>query len=64
MPKQKTNKSVAKRIKITGTGKILRNRPGRRHLATAKSAKTRRQLRKQRLVSPGIAKKFMDSIAK
>ena len=35
----KTRKAAAKRVKITGTGKILRNRPGRRHLATSKTAK-------------------------
>jgi len=64
MPKQKTNKSVAKRVKITAKGKLKRNRPGRRHLQAAKSPKTRRQLRKQRLVSDGLAKKFLDSIAK
>lgn len=64
MPKQKTNKSVAKRVKITAKGKLVRNRPGRRHLLAGKSSKTKRQLRKQRLVSDGLSKKFMDCIAK
>ncbi|WP_372366615.1 50S ribosomal protein L35 [Candidatus Uabimicrobium sp. HlEnr_7] len=64
MPKQKTNKSVAKRVKITAKGKLVRNRPGRRHLQAAKTSKTRRQLRKQRLVSDGMTKKFLDCIAK
>ncbi len=39
---QKTNKAVKKRFKITGTGKILRSRAGRRHLAGSKKSKKRR----------------------
>ena len=46
----KTKKSVAKRFKITGTGKILRARAGRRHLLTGKNAKRRRALGKRALV--------------
>ncbi|MBI2330195.1 50S ribosomal protein L35 [Candidatus Daviesbacteria bacterium] len=38
MPKQKTNKSVLKRIKITSTGKILRRHQfGAGHLKRKKS---------------------------
>ena len=46
----KTKKSVAKRFKITATGKVLRSRAGRRHLLTGKSAKRRRRLGKLALV--------------
>ena len=41
----KTKKSVAKRFKITGRGKVLRSRSGKRHLLQSKSAKRRRGLR-------------------
>jgi len=41
----KTKKSVAKRFKITGTGKVMRSSAGRRHLCQGKSAKRRRGLR-------------------
>jgi large subunit ribosomal protein L35 len=41
----KTKKSVAKRFKITGTGKVLRRHAGKRHLAQTKSPKRRRRLR-------------------
>ena len=51
MPKQKTRKSVAKRFRKTGTGKYKRKTAGRGHLLTCKSAKRKRQLRKQSLVS-------------
>lgn len=43
MPKIKTHKATAKRIKITGTGKIMRSRGFQNH---KKSAKSKRSLRK------------------
>jgi large subunit ribosomal protein L35 len=46
----KTRKSVSKRFKITGTGKVLRRGAGRRHLLQGKSSKRRRSLRKAALV--------------
>jgi len=54
MPKpiarRKTKKAVAKRFKVTATGKVLRSRAGRRHLLASKSAKRKRQLAKTTLV--------------
>jgi large subunit ribosomal protein L35 len=54
MPKpiarSKTRKSVAKRFKVTGTGKVLRTRGGRRHLLQCKSAKRKRKLGRPVLV--------------
>jgi large subunit ribosomal protein L35 len=47
----KTRKAVAKRFKITGTGKVLRRGAGKRHLLQGKSSKRRRTLRKAALVS-------------
>jgi len=35
----KTKKSVTKRFKITGTGKVLRRHAGKRHLLQGKSSK-------------------------
>jgi large subunit ribosomal protein L35 len=51
MPKMKTRKSVAKRFKLTATGKIKRSCAGRGHLLSSKSRKRKRQLRKGALVS-------------
>jgi large subunit ribosomal protein L35 len=42
----KTKKAVAKRFKITATGKALRHRAGRRHLAQSKNAHRLRRLGK------------------
>ena len=50
MPKsiarRKTKKAVAKRIKVTASGKLLRRKPGLRHLASSKSSKRKRKLGK------------------
>ena len=46
MPKIKTNRSAAKRFKITGTGKLKRNKAYKRHILTKKTTKTKRNLRK------------------
>jgi large subunit ribosomal protein L35 len=40
----KTKKSVAKRFKITGTGKVMRSHAGKRHLLQGKKPKRRRRL--------------------
>ena len=46
MPKQKSHKGIGKRIRVTGTGKLVRKKAGRRHLLTAKSRKRKRNMRR------------------
>ncbi|MCR4740018.1 MAG: 50S ribosomal protein L35 [Lachnospiraceae bacterium] len=46
MAKMKTNRSAAKRFKVTGTGKLKRNKAYRRHILTKKTTKNKRNLRK------------------
>ena len=48
----KTKKAVAKRFKITGTGKVMRSRAGKRHLLQTKSSKRRRGLGTSKQVDP------------
>ncbi len=55
----KTKKSVAKRFKITGTGKVMRSRAGRRHLLQTKSPGRRRSLRKKVVVGPTDAHRIL-----
>ena len=50
MPKIKTNRAAAKRFKITGSGKIARNKAYSSHILTKKSTKRKRNLRKSGLV--------------
>ena len=51
MPKQKTRKGVAKRIRVTSTGKIIRSKAGRRHLLAGKSRKRKRNLRRKAVIA-------------
>ena len=44
MPKQKTHSGAKKRFKVTGTGKVLFERAGKRHLLEHKSSKVTRRL--------------------
>ena len=45
MPKIKTNRAAAKRFKVTGTGKLTRNKAYKSHILTKKSTKRKRNLR-------------------
>jgi len=48
----KTKKAVAKRFKISATGKVLRPHAGKRHLLQTKNAKRRRALGSAVVVDP------------
>ena len=48
----KTRKAVAKRFKISGSGKAMRLRAGKRHLMATKNAKRRRTLGTAQQVDP------------
>ncbi len=52
MPKMKTHRGAAKRIKKTGSGKFKRSRNNKQHILTKKSAKRKRHLRKPAMVDP------------
>ncbi len=51
MPKMKSNRAASKRFRLTGTGKIRRNKAYKRHILTKKSAKRKRNLRQTTIVS-------------
>ena len=56
MPKMKSNRSLRRRFRRTGTGKIMRAHANRRHLLSHRSHKRKRQLRRPDTVAPGQAK--------
>lgn len=59
MPKQKTNKSVIKRIKVTSTGKILRRHQlGAGHLKRKKSKGALNKQKKTSTFFKGEARKL------
>jgi large subunit ribosomal protein L35 len=55
MPKEKTHKGLAKRVKVTANRKVKRHRAGKGHLLSSKNAKQRRRLRSSALVKGPFA---------
>ena len=51
MPKMKTHKGAKKRFKVTGSGKVKRNRAFKSHILTKKDAKRKRRLRRPTTVA-------------
>lgn len=47
MPKMKTHRGTAKRIRATGSGKLRRRRQNARHILTKKSMSRKRRLRSE-----------------
>ena len=64
MPKLKTKKAAAKRISVTGTGKLKRNHSFKRHLLFNKPTKQKRQARGSVLIDTAnkFIKKFLPFI--
>ena len=58
MPKMKTNRSAAKRFRITGTGRVRRPKAGLNHMMQEKSRKRLRRLRKNDMVANALEKRI------
>lgn len=63
MPKMRMHKGTYKRLKITGSGKVMRGRPGTSHLAPGKTQKRIRHLRKEATVSAADLKRIKKQVA-
>ncbi|NNF28826.1 MAG: 50S ribosomal protein L35 [Gemmatimonadetes bacterium] len=57
MPKMKSNRGAAKRIRKTGSGKLRRMRANKSHILTKKSPKRKRRLRSATLVAKADVKR-------
>jgi large subunit ribosomal protein L35 len=55
MPKMKTHRGAAKRIKITGTGKLRRRQINKNHILEKKSPARKRRLTGDFELAPGDA---------
>lgn len=55
MPKLKTKKAAAKRYRVTGTGKIKRNKSNTQHILGKKTTKRKRKLRQATLVDKTVS---------
>ena len=60
MPKAKTKKAVAKRMKLTATGKVKRTQSFRSHILSRRTTKRKRQLRSQPVVEGVMGKKMRE----
>jgi len=59
MPKMKTRRATAKRIRVTGTGKLVRAHASKRHILTKKSRSRKRRLGMSVVVSPADGPRLM-----
>jgi large subunit ribosomal protein L35 len=57
MPKQKTRRGAAKRFRLTGTGKLRRNKANHRHMLIRRSKTVKRKMRNAGLVSKSDERK-------
>jgi len=56
MPKIRTHKGTAKRLRVTSTGKVMRRKAFRSHLLEHKSAKRKRAYRRMHEVAAAEAR--------
>lgn len=56
MPKMKTHKATAKRVKLTKTGKVIRERAFGNHMLSKKSKSRKRNINSTAVVTGNVAK--------
>ena len=56
--KMKTHRGASKRFKVTGSGKLKRNKACKSHILTKKTAKRKRGLRKSTIVTSADHKRI------
>ena len=57
MPKQKTRRGAAKRFRLTGSGKLKRNKANHRHMLIRRSKSGKRKMRNAGIVDGSDSKK-------
>jgi len=62
MPKLKTHKGIAKRVKVTGRGKLKHRRAGASHLMSGKNAKRRRRIRTTAIIRGGKLRAMKEAL--
>ena len=62
MPKLKTKRAAAKRFRVTGTGKLKRNKAYKSHILTKKTTKRLRGLRQTGYIAEEEQKKVRELI--
>lgn len=64
MPKMKSHSGASKRVKITGSGKLTRQRANRRHYLEHKTSRLTRRLAGTVEFAKGDAKRFKKLLGK
>lgn len=64
MPKNKTHSGAKKRFRVSGSGKVMREQAGRRHLFERKSSRLTRRLAADQVVAPADARKIKKLLGK
>ena len=62
--KMKSHRGACKRMKLTGSGKIKRNKAYKSHILTKKSPKRKRGLRKSSILTSADTKRMLRSMGK
>ena len=64
MPKMKSKRALMKRVKITGSGKVVRHHAYVSHLSHNKTHKQKKHLAKATLVHPSDMKRIKSRLGK
>lgn len=64
MPKNKTHSGTKKRIRVTGSGKLMREQAGARHLLEHKSSRKTRRLATDQVVAKSDTKRLRSLLGK
>ena len=59
---KKTHKGIAKRFKVTSTGKVMFLKPGQRHLRRKRTVKQCRAGRQDQVLAEGMARRVIQAI--
>ena len=62
--KMKSHRGACKRFKLTGSGKVKRNKAYKRHILTKKSPKRKRGLRKATIMTGADMKRIKNAMGK
>ena len=62
--KMRSHRGASKRMKLTGSGKLKRNKAYKSHILTKKTAKRKRGLRKSSILTSADTKRMLRSLAK
>ncbi|WP_222263397.1 50S ribosomal protein L35 [Modestobacter marinus] len=58
MPKNKTHKGTSKRVRVTGTGKLMREQANNQHKFEHKSGQHKRRLEADQVIAPADTRRL------